>query len=323
MIQMVLATDMKAHFDILSQFRSQVGQSQSAERTHENLGSWWHELFPIEKDASFSSTSSSTPPPMAYPLEYRRTILKTALHVSDVSNPARVNALTVKWADLVQEEFFLQGDLERAAGLPISMFMDRSKPAFPKMQVGFIEFIVKPLIEAFYGWLKSLRPFIEPHLTANLEYWKKRLEAELSGSSPSVGAVVPTLIAMQATPPGDTSRVTNRFVARLKSGPTGSSRHRATASIGELTLTSTVTESPSAQGTRKPTPIRRTTSETLSLGPTTGASFVRKGNVSPVIISSPGGLSSAQQTAPLTRSVSNIENVQQAGSATDSTDVPV
>jgi len=75
------------------------------------------------------------------------------------------------------------------------MFMDRNKPAFPKMQVGFIEIIVRPLLESYWGWLRSLKPIAEPLLLANIDYWKRK-QAESDGqglradvnSPPSGGA---------------------------------------------------------------------------------------------------------------------------------------
>jgi hypothetical protein len=46
---------------------------------------------------------------------------------------------------LVMEEFFMQGDMELAAGIPISPLNDRSKVNIPLSQIGFMEFVVAPL----------------------------------------------------------------------------------------------------------------------------------------------------------------------------------
>lgn len=43
------------------------------------------------------------------------------------------------------EEFFAQGDRERAAGLPVSPMMDRTSTSRALSQINFIEFIVAPL----------------------------------------------------------------------------------------------------------------------------------------------------------------------------------
>ena len=45
----------------------------------------------------------------------------------------------------VLEEFFAQGDRERAAGLAVSPMMDRTATSTALSQMNFIEFIVAPL----------------------------------------------------------------------------------------------------------------------------------------------------------------------------------
>jgi hypothetical protein len=61
-----------------------------------------------------------------------------------------------KVADCVYEEFFQQGDQEKALGLRYSQeLMDRSKmPEIPRMQVSFFQFIVVPAfnqLQAVFG----------------------------------------------------------------------------------------------------------------------------------------------------------------------------
>jgi len=75
--------------------------------------------------------------------------------------------------------------------------MDRTKPAFPKMQSGFIDYIVRPLLEAYWAWLRSFRPIAEPLLNANAEHWKRRMQESGGGD----GATSPQAAA--ATPVGD------------------------------------------------------------------------------------------------------------------------
>lgn len=50
-----------------------------------------------------------------------------------------------RWSVRVLEEFFAQGDRERAAGLPVSPMMDRTSTSHALSQINFIEFIVAPL----------------------------------------------------------------------------------------------------------------------------------------------------------------------------------
>lgn len=76
----------------------------------------------------------------------RHAILELMLHCSDISNPFKPYDLCAKWADLVVEEFFQQGDQERTGGLEISPMCDRNQVNLCNMQMGFIEFAVAPLI---------------------------------------------------------------------------------------------------------------------------------------------------------------------------------
>jgi hypothetical protein len=75
----------------------------------------------------------------------RTLINKLFLHAADISNPAKPFHICREWALLVMEEFFNQGDLEKASDLPISPLNDRTRVNIPQSQLGFIEFIVAPL----------------------------------------------------------------------------------------------------------------------------------------------------------------------------------
>jgi hypothetical protein len=73
--------------------------------------------------------------------------MKMVVKCADVGNPAKRLNISQQWSHRVQEEFFLQGDEEKRLGLPISPFMDRDKPNLSKSQIGFIDYIAKPLFE--------------------------------------------------------------------------------------------------------------------------------------------------------------------------------
>lgn len=72
--------------------------------------------------------------------------LEVLLHCSDISNPFKPFFICEQWADLVASEFFQQGDKEAGMGLDISPMMDRSNSNLYNMQLGFIEFVVSPLL---------------------------------------------------------------------------------------------------------------------------------------------------------------------------------
>merc|ERR1719424_2713128 len=74
--------------------------------------------------------------------------INALLHCADVANPMKPWELCEQIAYLCIDEFFAQGDLEKAAGIPVQMLNDRDKVNRPNSQIGFIEFMIAPLVEA-------------------------------------------------------------------------------------------------------------------------------------------------------------------------------
>lgn len=71
---------------------------------------------------------------------------------ADVSNPTRPLRLCVEWAKRIAEEYFNQTDEEKTRNLPVVMPMfDRTTCSIPKSQIGFIDFIIHDMIEAWDG----------------------------------------------------------------------------------------------------------------------------------------------------------------------------
>ena len=67
------------------------------------------------------------------------------LHACDISTSLRDFDLSIQWADLLFEEFFNQGDMEKAQNLEISMMCDRTTTNIAGGQAGFIQFVVLPI----------------------------------------------------------------------------------------------------------------------------------------------------------------------------------
>jgi hypothetical protein len=87
-------------------------------------------------------------------------ILEMILHVSDISNPLKPFNICEQWAHLIAEEFSRQGDREKDEGLEISPMCDRATLNLFNMQMGFIEFVVSPLIIGKFRSLSFLSLFI-------------------------------------------------------------------------------------------------------------------------------------------------------------------
>lgn len=155
-VTMVLSTDMKKHFDLV-------------QRLHQD---------------------DCTPgQPKARVLQ-----LESVLHCADLGNPTKARHLMLQWTKKVFEEFYEQGDMERKLGLPISQMMDRTQPAVEKSQIGFIDFIVKPLYKQFTMFCPEAEICLS-NLQHNKEYWQSQIALmdQKSGLSSPSSASTPNL----------------------------------------------------------------------------------------------------------------------------------
>lgn len=117
-IEAILATDLKKHFDFLAEFNAKVNDvnSPGIDWTNEND---------------------------------RLLVCQVCIKIADINGPAKVRDLHLKWTEGIVNEFYEQGDEEGRLGLPISPFMDRSSPQLAKLQESFITHIVGPLCNSY------------------------------------------------------------------------------------------------------------------------------------------------------------------------------
>jgi hypothetical protein len=102
--------------------------------------------------------------------ESRKLLVKLFLHVADISNSMKPFRICRIWAWQVLEEFFLQGDAEKRLAVPVQALNDREKVNRPFSQVGFIEFLVCPLI---FVVIKVLPPMDQnaEQMLQNVKTW--------------------------------------------------------------------------------------------------------------------------------------------------------
>merc|ERR1740130_2118976 len=98
--------------------------------------------------------------------------MNTILHSADVSNPCRTWDVTQIWAFAVLEEYFAQGDKEKALGVPVQFLNDRDKLNRPNSQIGFIEFMIAPFFAAQIRiWPGTYE--VGDNLVRNLSGWQE------------------------------------------------------------------------------------------------------------------------------------------------------
>ncbi|XP_026524122.1 cGMP-inhibited 3',5'-cyclic phosphodiesterase B isoform X1 [Notechis scutatus] len=116
-IEAILATDLKKHFDFLAEFNAKVNMN--------GHGIEWSN----ESD--------------------RLLICQICIKLADINGPAKIRDLHLKWTEGIINEFYEQGDEEANLGLPISPFMNRHSPQLAKLQDSFITDIVGPLCNSY------------------------------------------------------------------------------------------------------------------------------------------------------------------------------
>ncbi|KAJ8357750.1 hypothetical protein SKAU_G00205440 [Synaphobranchus kaupii] len=126
-IDMVLATDMSKHMNLLADLKTMVETKKVT-----SLG-----VLLLDNYSD------------------RIQVLQNMVHCADLSNPTKPLQLYRQWTGRIMEEFFSQGDRERNSGMEISPMCDKHNASVEKSQVGFIDYIVHPLWET---WADLVHP---------------------------------------------------------------------------------------------------------------------------------------------------------------------
>lgn len=150
-IEAILHTDMVKHFDMVKDLNVLYQMHAS------DAGPDCTELFSAAENKSLS--------------------MNMFLHWSDVSNPCHPWDICNKWAFCVLNEFFLQGDKEKSLGVPVQMLNDRDAVNKPNSQIGFIEFVVAPLVASSVKLFPVLHE-LGDNLGENLQKWGEVWEEE-------------------------------------------------------------------------------------------------------------------------------------------------
>lgn len=103
--------------------------------------------------------------------ETRQLLCKCLLHVCDICNPTKPFRICRLWAWRLFEELFVQGDQEKAAGIPVQAMNDRDKVSRVYSQFGFIEFLAAPLDFTVMKLFPTFEPCVEK-LMENIKSWQ-------------------------------------------------------------------------------------------------------------------------------------------------------
>jgi hypothetical protein len=136
LIEMVLATDMAIHFDLLKSFNKQI-------ESHPNMDDWAD----------------------------RSLLFQMIVHLADIANPSRPFPLARGWAERVIQEFLDQGDREASIGMPVTPFCNRANMCMPRAQLGFINIFLKPTLISFEKAAPEFTSMALEHLALTIKEW--------------------------------------------------------------------------------------------------------------------------------------------------------
>ena len=108
--------------------------------------------------------------------EERSLFASFMMHCADISNCAKGWSVTERWAVCIMNEFWSQGDTEKALGLPVSFNCDRESVETPKCQWGFITFMLIDLFKLFERFLPELGKWYSDNLVKNQSIWKEFMD---------------------------------------------------------------------------------------------------------------------------------------------------
>mmetsp|Transcript_2366 Transcript_2366/g.3276 ORF Transcript_2366/g.3276 Transcript_2366/m.3276 type:complete len:681 (-) Transcript_2366:305-2347(-) len=188
-IEMILATDMSEHFDVLSSFKSKVlPKMQASTKTTIPKEEWNVSTPPDSKDGKMpvvpNSASKTTPERDLLSPEERVVLLRMALKCADIGHVTLPLQAHMMWVKSLQEEFYRQGDKEHELEVQISFLCDRRKarngPAYGENQLGFLDVIAFPLYAAWVEAFPSCSVLLE-NLRRNRRNWE--VDAMRNGSN--------------------------------------------------------------------------------------------------------------------------------------------
>jgi len=156
MISEILVTDMANHVKVVSLIKSKISLNEENKNLNE------YKLNLLRGDEQTKN-------------EEQQSLLDFMIHLADLAHNTKLFDISLKWVELLSEEFWRQGDLEKEKNLPVSFLCDRNVVNIPQSQKGFISGYVIPTFENLVSIFPTLRFTLE-NANHNLKEWQKLLD---------------------------------------------------------------------------------------------------------------------------------------------------
>ena len=102
--------------------------------------------------------------------EEQQALLDFFIHAADLAHNTKLFKISIQWMELLSNEFWNQGDKEKAMKLPLSFLCDRNDTNVPKSKVGFISGFILPIFEVLITMFPTLN-YTTENAKNNIAKW--------------------------------------------------------------------------------------------------------------------------------------------------------
>ena len=145
-VDLILATDMQNHAKICS----------------------------LMKNFEYNNEKENNHNQNTYSMIEQQDVMNFLLHTADISHCSKDFEISFKWTELINQEFWREGDEEKEKKMQVGFLCDRNKADIPTSQIGFIKGIILPTFEILYNVFPNDDIlFYLNNVKKNLEEWSK------------------------------------------------------------------------------------------------------------------------------------------------------
>ena len=163
MIGQILATDMANHIEVISKIRAKIKAAQEE-----------------SEDNNFTLLSGNE----NSKFEEQQTLFNYLIHSADLGHNCKKFEISIKWVEILSNEFWIQGDMEKKKGIPVSFLCDRDVIDVPASQVGFLRGFVISTFDCLVTLFPNLKYNIE-NAENNIKKWQNlRNQKRVRGWTP-------------------------------------------------------------------------------------------------------------------------------------------
>ena len=156
MVNQILATDMINHAMVLSSVKAKIASWKNDNNINNiNENNKFIFLSGIEKSK----------------FDEQQMLLNFLIHAADLGHNTQKFFISIQWVELLSQEFWNQGDIEREKNLKISFLCDRNNVDVPNSQVGFLKGFIITTFDILVTMFPSLGFTLE-NCKDNIKEWQ-------------------------------------------------------------------------------------------------------------------------------------------------------